>query len=437
MGGILTLSFMKRRITLFSIAALCVGFSLNSSAQILRGSTTVSGTNNMDITVTVNTNTNMVEIEMTGMNGTWFGYGFGGSSMSGRYTMITDGAGNFQERQLGTHTAGSALSSSATVTSNTTSGSVRTVVVSRSRVGQNASYYTFPNTATNISLIWAKGSGSSLSQHSSSNRGSSILTLQNICNFPATVLPNITVCSGDSAMIFGNWESQAGTYSTTLTSSVGCDSVVEQTLVVASSLSGNLPLITLCPGDSAMVFGDYVNTDGSYYDTLQSSGGCDSIVRQIVNTENLVPVVVQNGTTLNASGTNATSYDWIDCNTMQSTGVNSPIFNATANGMYAVIVTGNVCTDTSACFTITGIGIDENSVSTTLSQPNPFNDHLQIIGGSEGAEIRIFNTTGVEIYSATRESVSQDIPTTNWPAGLYIIQISTPSETLVQKVIKQ
>lgn len=428
---------MKRRITLFSIAALCAGLSLSSSAQILRGSTTVSGTNNMDITVTVNTNTNMVEIEMTGMNGTWFGYGFGGSSMSGRYTMITDGAGNFQERQLGAHTAGSTLSSSATVSSNTTSGSVRTVVVTRPRVGQSSSYYTFPSTASSISLIWGKGSGSSLSQHSSSNRGSSIVTLQNICNLPTTVLPDVTVCQGDSAMIFGNWQSQAGTFSTTLTSSVGCDSVVEQSLVVAPSLSGSLPLITLCPGDSALVFGDYVDTDGTYYDTLQSSGGCDSIVNVMVNTENLVPTVVQVGTTLDASGTNATAYDWIDCNTGQSVGVNTPLFNPTANGMYAVIVTGNVCTDTSACFTVTGIGIAENEIVSNLTQPNPFTDHLQITGGQEGAEIRIFNTTGVEVYSATRESVSQEIPTANWPVGLYIIQISTSSETLVQKVIKQ
>lgn len=409
-----------------------------SNAQVFSGTTTVSSSNNMTVTVTVNTNTNLATITMTGTNGSWYAYGFGGSSMNGTYALVSNGTNTITERSLGFHTGGSTLTNSTTLTGNNLSGSTRTMKVTRSITGATGSHYTFPSSAQNISIIWAKGNSSSFGQHSSSNRGSSVLSLQNMCNFPTTVLPDAQVCAGDSVQIFGNWESQAGVYNTTLTSSIGCDSVVEQTLVVNSSITNTLPSITLCNGDSVQIFGSYVSTAGNYVDTLSAAAGCDSIVDITVSTETVMATVTQNGTTLDASATNATSYDWFDCATGVSTGANTPIFTATANGSYAVIVTGKECTDTSDCYDVTGIGIAESNPLENTIYPVPFNTVLHISELNEGETITIYNTAGVAIYSKVADRDEEVLNTSEWPAGLYTVRVSSENTSpRITKIIKQ
>lgn len=426
---------MKKISTLLTIAAIG-GASTSSFGQILQGTATVSASNNMTITVTVNTNTNMVDMTLTGPSSSWFGYGFGGSTMNGRYTMISSGTGGFEERTLGNHTQGSSLTSSVSVNSNTTSGGVRTVTLSRSRVGSTGSYFTFPNTPGNVTMIWAKGTTSSLSQHLSNARGSAILVLSDICNLPTTVMPDVQICNGDSAMIFGNWESQAAVYSTTLTSSVGCDSVVEQELIVSNSITNALPDVTICNGESATIFGNVVSTPGVYYDSLTASSGCDSILSTELFVETITLNVVQNGISLDASATNAVSYDWIDCATGMSTGQTGSVFTATTNGEYAVVYSGVACSDTSTCYLVEVESVGENGISIGLITPNPFSDYLQIEELPNGCEIEIYNINGQLIHAEKTSVETMRISTTEWPSGVYIIHALDGSRTSETKVIK-
>ena len=168
---------MKKLLFFGCLSAVLLSVSTSAQAQILQGTTTVNAANNMVITVTVNTQTDVVDITATGPNGAWFGYGFGGSSMTNTYSMITDGSGLIVERKLGNHTSGSLLTSSFSSTSTALNGGLRTTMASRNRVGANSSYFTFPNTAGTFTIIWAKGSGPSLNTHLSNNRGTAIITL--------------------------------------------------------------------------------------------------------------------------------------------------------------------------------------------------------------------------------------------------------------------
>ena len=47
-----------------------------------------------------------------------------------------------------------------------------------------------------------------------------------------TLLPEVYICEGDSALIFGNYEFEEGTFSLILSDTSGCDSTVFQELYV-------------------------------------------------------------------------------------------------------------------------------------------------------------------------------------------------------------
>jgi hypothetical protein len=97
---------MKKQLSFFASSIVVCLLSQTISAQVLQGTTTVSGANNMTITVTVNTSTDVVDITCTGPSSQWYGYGFGGASMTNRYTLIVEGSGSITERKLGNHTSG-------------------------------------------------------------------------------------------------------------------------------------------------------------------------------------------------------------------------------------------------------------------------------------------------------------------------------------------
>lgn len=87
----------------------------------------------------------------------------------------------------------------------------------------------------------------------------------------------VQICDGQSATIHGNSETTAGFYSQTYTGSSGCDSTSVVELVVHNTYTDTVPA-SICQGDSLFAGGDYQNTAGYYHDTLSSSLGCDSII---------------------------------------------------------------------------------------------------------------------------------------------------------------
>lgn len=87
---------------------------------------------------------------------------------------------------------------------------------------------------------------------------------------------NMTICQGDSIFLQGAYQHTAGTYRDTLPTIMGCDSIITTDLKVNPSY-----LIQqqqeICGGDSLMIGGQYRKTSGTYYDTLSTNKGCDSI----------------------------------------------------------------------------------------------------------------------------------------------------------------
>ncbi len=84
------------------------------------------------------------------------------------------------------------------------------------------------------------------------------------------------ICQGDSAFLQGAWQKQSGTYYDTLQSVWGCDSVAITNLTVSDIINVH-DTTNICQGDSVFAAGEWQKSAGIYMDTTQSSGGCDSI----------------------------------------------------------------------------------------------------------------------------------------------------------------
>ncbi len=105
-----------------------------------------------------------------------------------------------------------------------------------------------------------------------------------IINYEITTLSifdethTITICAGDSALIFNQWETEAGNYTQSFTSQNGCDSIVEMVLQVFEP-SISFESRKLCPGEGMLINGVFVQAAGTYTDTISIGNSCDSIVQ--------------------------------------------------------------------------------------------------------------------------------------------------------------
>lgn len=122
-------------------------------------------------------------------------------------------------------------------------------------------------------------------------------------------------------------------------------------------------------------------SSGSFSDTITASSGCDTILNlnlSVSNVDSSARRIANNKLEANETDT-AAKFQWLNCNTNYS-----PIFGATGkqftfiqNGAYAVEVTLGQCVDTSACITITNVGLAELKELVQL-YPNPAKDKLEM-----------------------------------------------------------
>lgn len=172
--------------------------------------------------------------------------------------------------------------------------------------------------------------------------------------------------------------------------------------------------------------GTVVTSNGSFDETLTNVFGCDSVVTYNVNISTVNTAVVAVGNELTSQATSAT-FQWVNCDNNYDTipGATSPIFTATANGNYAVLVTENGCVDTSSCYAVTGIGITENHVINAQIYPNPNNGTFKISveDRNENYTIRIVNAEGKEFYNIQMSDDITDLEV-NLKQGVYFVLIS-------------
>ncbi|MFN0016277.1 MAG: FG-GAP-like repeat-containing protein, partial [Saprospiraceae bacterium] len=83
------------------------------------------------------------------------------------------------------------------------------------------------------------------------------------------------ICAGDSALIFGNYQTASGVYAQTFSAANGCDSAHTVSLAVLPVFQ-SAEAVQICAGDSVLIFGNYQTAAGVYAQTFSAANGCDS-----------------------------------------------------------------------------------------------------------------------------------------------------------------
>jgi surface protein len=197
--------------------------------------------------------------------------------------------------------------------------------------------------------------------------------------------------------------------------------------------------------NSFLFNGQTLTNSGTYYDTLMNANGCDSLITMNLTINQIDTSVMQSGANLTANAIGCT-YQWLTCNNPFNPfqiliGETNQNYLATANGEYAVVVSQNGCTDTSACYTVVGIGTNTFELSNNIKiYPNPVFHTLQVEAENEiqFTSVKLIDITGkvlLERASSSFKKISIDM--SSYSSGNYFIQITNPDFSYVKKIYKE
>ncbi len=123
------------------------------------------------------------------------------------------------------------------------------------------------------------------------------------------------ICSDSTFSFHGQSLSMAGTYYSALQNAFGCDSVVEAVLTVFPDGDTTTIHPVICKDSAFLFHGQVLSVQGTYYATLQTIHGCDSVVEAMLSvnrggdTTTLTPAICQgssysfNNRQINLAGT--------------------------------------------------------------------------------------------------------------------------------------
>ncbi len=202
---------------------------------------------------------------------------------------------------------------------------------------------------------WRSSSGTYYDTATAANGCDSIIETTLSVNDTALVNRTASICEGDSILLGGVWRDTAGTYLDSAQTTKGCDSLVFTELTIDPAYH-RVDSVSICAGDSIWAGGDYQDTSGTYYDSLSTIVGCDSVIQTVLAVNGPIDLSVnvtdatcgeQNGSIdVQASGGSGDYVYSVDSGaTFQSSGSFSPLFS----GTYHILVRdGMGCTATTS-----------------------------------------------------------------------------------------
>lgn len=261
-----------------------------------------------------------------------------------------------------------------------------------------------------------------------------VLNLAIVSQITATV--DAAICIGDSYSFDGQQLTIADAYTATFVSAGGCDSVVTLNLSVLP-LAQSAFSAAVCDGDAYAFNGALLSQAGQYFDTLQTTAGCDSIITLNLTVNALPqPVATAAGNVLSVPTFD--TYQW-QLNGTDIIGADSQEYTATQNGDYTVVVSNaSGCENTSATVTVTGVGINAIANITAKFYPNPVENTLNIAlsGNTTTSTVTITNAAGARVLQTTMVGSNASIDLSGIAAGLLHIQVINAQGTMHTKLVK-
>lgn len=248
-----------------------------------------------------------------------------------------------------------------------------------------------------------------------------------------------SVCSGSAYSFHNRLLTAAGTYSDTLTTASGCDSIVQLQLDTIA-LKQRLYNASVCQGDSYNFMGYTYTTAGLYTDTVTSGNGCDSIITLVLTIDSL-PTTTWPGTndTVTLAQLPVTLTGGMPAGgTYTGTGVNNNLFYPAQAGVGTFNLTYTY-TDSNGCVASANhiFVVTTTTGSTTLQRslrvyPQPVNEVLIVESDmfiGKNADITLYDITGKLLAADTRKNHNHiQLQVSQLTAGTYFLKIQVGDE---------
>lgn len=148
-----------------------------------------------------------------------------------------------------------------------------------------------------------------------------------------------------------------------------------------------------------------------------------------------------NGITLSGVNAAGSTYQWLNCNNNFApvAGATTSSYTPTANGSYALQITRNGCSDTSSCYTVSSVGIDEIAASGMNVYPIPSRDRIWLRMEAPGNyETDLTDLSGRPVMTRQRFTRETEITLENIPNGSYILTVRDESgNERSRRIVKQ
>ncbi|MBK8558172.1 MAG: hypothetical protein IPL65_21640 [Lewinellaceae bacterium] len=252
-----------------------------------------------------------------------------------------------------------------------------------------------------------------------------------VAPIPPTILPPVSICNGDSyEWIDGNFYANSQVMSVAFSSWLGCDSVVNQQLIVRPAIITNLGTQLVCEGDCIEVGGANYCGSGFYQVTLSSWQNCDSnvvfsLLEFPANANIATPDTInclQSSVLLDGTGsTSQSTFQWYNASGMLLGA--DPTQVVTAAGNYSLVIVktgGNIsCSDTATVMVLGDQQIPVVSIMTDTIGCNGI--PVQIFGSSFPDSLSCF-WTGPGIDTSNQNLLA---PFVGLP-GTYVFSATNP-----------
>ncbi len=172
--------------------------------------------------------------------------------------------------------------------------------------------------------------------------------------------------------------------------------------------------------------------------TYTNALGCDSVVMLDLKFESPIANVTMIGDSLKSS-IEGDSYEWIDCNTNSAIAdANQNYFIPNKNGEYAFVVINNSCSDTSSCFPVLTVGVNDlNSITQFTLSPNPNYGQFKINLGKvcQEIEVEVSNSVGQSVFIRNYRSTDEVNVDLIDEKGAYFVNVKTTEGKQTFKII--
>lgn len=297
-----------------------------------------------------------------------------------------------------------------------------------------------PTTGTDVQTVcesytWIDGNTYTESNNTAtyvltnSNNCDSIVTLDLTILQPTTATDVHTACGSFTWINGTTYTSSNNTATHTLTGSNTCDSIVTLDLTILP-VAGGTDVQVSCDPFTWINGTTYTSNNSTATHTIQggAANNCDSVVTLNLTVINITTTVTNNGSFLSPNYSAGDLYEWIDCNTEEIvfTGQN---FYPEVDGSYKVKITKGDCEETSTCYTVSGLSLEDISKDDFVIYPNPTKGLLHI-DGVKVESIRVLSLNGQEILSAFD---TNSINVSNLAAGCYFVEVNNTAIKMFSK----